>query len=460
MTYDPLQYRTLNPATGVLSKTYASLDDAAADAVLARAHTAYSLWSSMSLKERLVRVVAFADLLEKNADRIGRQVATEMGKPLGRAVAEAGIGASMLRYYIQHAQAILSDRPIEVGGFSRVVTRVESMGVVLGVEPWNSPVYQAVRVIAPNVVLGNTVIVKPAEITPGSTLILDELMAQAGFPEGVYTTAMATRSQVSRWIADSRVRAIAFTGSDRTGSVIGELAGRNIKPVVLELGGSDAFVVLDSADLEAASQCSAQVRLAINGQMCISPKRVIVTQKVADEFIRQYCAVFAAQVVGDPLDSRTMVGPLASQDVVNTLQGQYQDALDKGAIALVPGGRMAGPGSYFRPAVLTNVTPDMRLYREEAFGPLGIVHRVPDADAAVALANATRYGLGGTVFGRDLEEAQRVARALDTGMVGINRFMGGPVEIPFGGTKASGVGRELGRSGMDMFANLKTYGWN
>lgn len=243
---------------------------------------------------------------------------------------------------------------------------------------------------------------------------------------------------------------MTLTGSDAAGSIVGAQAGRHIKPVVLELGGSDAFVVLDSADLDKAAQTAATCRLIIGGQACALPKRVIVTEKIADEFIAKFVAVFTNQRIGDPFDPETTLGPMSSESAAKLLQEQYQDAVDKGATVLAPGGIMDGPGSYFRPAVLTDVTPDMRLYHEEAFGPLGLIFRVPDADAAIELANDTKYGLGGSVFGEDLEEAERVARALDTGAVGINQFLGARVELPFGGTKFSGVGRELGRTGIGL----------
>jgi succinate-semialdehyde dehydrogenase/glutarate-semialdehyde dehydrogenase len=288
--------------------------------------------------------------------------------------------------------------------------------------------------------------------------LFDQLFAEAGFPADVYQTALVSQAQVSAYIADPRVRAVTLTGSDRAGSAIGEQAGRNIKPVVLELGGSDAFVVLDSADVAKAAGTAVACRLMVGGQVCISPKRIILTEAVADAFIMRFTESFGNQKLGDPFDPETTVGPLSSQTAADLLQEQYQDALDKGATALVPGGRVDGPGAFFRPAAITGITPDMRVYSEEAFGPLAMIYRVPDADAAVALANSSQYGLGGTVFSEDLDEARRVAGQLDTGGVGINGFLGAPIQIPFGGTKRSGFGRELGRSGMDQFANIKTYG--
>lgn len=380
-----------------------------------------------------------------------------MGKPLSQSIFEAGLVSQIFGYYADNGARLLADEEVTIPGFGIGFTRREPVGVVLGIEPWNAPLYQAMRATAPNLMLGNTVLLKPADISAGSTLFFDHLFTEAGFPADVYQTALVSIDQVSSYLADTRVRAVTLTGSDRAGSAVGEQAGRHIKPVVLELGGSDAFIVLDSADVPLAAGTAAACRLMLGGQICVSPKRVIVTDAVADEFIDAYTQAFASQKVGDGFDPETTLGPLSSVEAADTLQQQYQDAVDKGATVLLAGGRVDGPGAFFAPAVITDITPEMRIYSEEAFGPLAMIYRVPDADAAVSLANSSKYGLGGTVYGEH-EEARRVASRLDTGAVGVNGFLGAPVEIPFGGTKSSGVGRELGRSGMDPFANVKTYG--
>ena len=457
---DPVNrvYRTVNPATGEVVREFAPLSDDQAEALLARAHAAYLTWRETPVADRAKLFLRFAELVEANAGELARLVTLEMGKPLAQSQGEPGTVVAMFRYYAQHGEELLADEETQVPGFTTVITRREPVGVVLGIEPWNVPLYQAMRAAAPNLMLGNTVLLKPSEVSAGSTLFLDHLFTEAGFPADVYQTALVSTAQVSAYIADPRVRAVTLTGSDRAGSAVGEQATRNIKPVVLELGGSDAFIVLDSANIAKAAAVAATVRLAIGGQVCVSPKRVIVTEAVADEFIAKYAQRFAGVKVGDPFDPETTMGPLSSAAGADALQEQYKDAVDKGATVLVPGGRVDGPGAFFQPAVLTDITPEMRIYTEEAFGPLGMIYRVPDADAAVSLANSSKYGLGGTVYGEDLDEARRVAGRLDTGAVGVNRYLGAPVEIPFGGTKGSGVGRELGRSGMDQFANIKTYG--
>jgi succinate-semialdehyde dehydrogenase/glutarate-semialdehyde dehydrogenase len=439
-------------------REFPTLDDAQAQARLARAHAAYLGWREVSIPERVRLFSRFAELVEASAAELARLTTLEMGKPLVQSRGEAGIVVRMFRYYAQHGAELLADEETTIPGFTLAITRREPVGVVLGIEPWNGPLYQAMRATAPNLMLGNTVLLKPSEVSAGSTLFFDHLFAAAGFPADVYQTVLVSTAQVSGYIADPRVRGVTLTGSDRAGSAVGEQAGRNIKPVVLELGGSDAFIVLDSADVGRAAGTAAACRLRIGGQVCISPKRIIVTEAVAGEFIERFTSTFASYKLGDPFDPETTVGPLSSQAAADRLQEQYQDALGKGATVLVPGGRVDGPGAFFAPAVITGITPDMRVYSEEAFGPLAMIYRVPDADAAVALANDSSYGLGGTVYGEDLDEARRVAGRLDTGGVGINNYLGAPIEIPFGGTKRSGVGRELGRSGMDPFANIKTYG--
>lgn len=452
-------YRTLNPATGELVREFDSLTDEQAQDLLARAHTAFLDWRHTPVERKVELFRTFADLVEANADELARLTTEEMGKPLAQSVGETGQVADIFRWFADHGPALLEETVTDTPGVSRTITRREPIGVVLGVEPWNGPMYQAMRATAPNLFLGNTVLVKPAAICPGTTLFFDDLVTQAGFPPDVYHTALVSSSQVSDYIRDDRIRAVTLTGSDTAGSIVGEQAGREIKPVVLELGGSDAFIVLDSADATRAAANAAACRLVIGGQVCASPKRMIVTEGAADEFISAFTESFADQVVGDPFDPATTVGPLSTQDAVDTLQAQYQDALDKGATELIAGGAVEGPGAFFRPAALTGITPEMRLYTEEAFGPLAMIYRVPDADAAVELANSSVYGLGGTVFGEQ-EEAFAVAERLDTGAVGVNGWFGAPIEVPFGGVKRSGVGRELGTVGLDAFSNLKTYGIN
>ncbi|MEV8515182.1 aldehyde dehydrogenase family protein [Dactylosporangium sp. NPDC051484] len=451
-------YRTINPSTGELVQEFPAYDDQTAEAALARAHEVYAGWRETTVEHRVELFRRVADAVAERRDELADKVTEEMGKTQFFARAEVDSFVEIFRYYADHASELLADEEAKAAGFTSLITRREPMGVTLAIEPWNGPLGQAARAAAPNLMLGNTIIVKPAEICPGSSLLLDRLFVESGFPEGAYQTALLTFDQVSAYLADPRVRAVTLTGSHRAGTRIAEQAGRHIKPVVLELGGSDAFIVLSSADVSQAAQTAALCRLLISGQVCTSPKRIIVEEPVAGEFIDTFVEAFRTHQVGDPQDPATVVGPMASEKAAELLQEQYDDAVAKGATVLVPGGRLPGAGFFFAPAVLTDITPEMRLYSEEAFGPLAIIYRVSDEDAAVASANSSMFGLGGTVYAEDLDQAHRVARRLDTGGVGINRILGAPIEIPFGGTKASGLGRELGRSGMDQFANIKTYG--
>ncbi|MER6562037.1 aldehyde dehydrogenase family protein [Streptomyces sp. NPDC001027] len=448
--------RTVNPATGETLKEHPALTDEEALDLLARADRAFHSWKRTPLERRVELFLKAGQLAEERAEAFARESSLEMGRPLSHGLGEASAVPSVFRYYAENAKELLAGKELDVPNFGRAYVRPEPTGVVLGIEPWNAPLMQAMRAAVPNLMLGNTVILKPSSVTPATTFLFDELFADAGFPEDVYRTALLSFDQISTFIADSRVRGVTLTGSDKAGEIVGAQAGRAVKPAVLELGGSDAFIVLDSANLQAAVGTAVACRLVIGGQACTSPKRIIVTEAVADEFIAGFTAGFAGQKVGDPFDPETTVGPMATEKGADDLQSLYDDAVAKGATVLVPGGRVEGPGAYFKPAVITDVTTEMRVYHEEAFGPLGVIYRVPDADAAVALANDSVYGLGGSVFGA-VDDAIAVAERIDTGSVAINAWLGGPVEVPFGGTKASGFGRELGPTAMDAFANHKVY---
>lgn len=451
-------YRSVNPANDRLIEEHQTLSDSDAELALDRAHHAFKLWRNTPVTRRVQLYRQFSEALLIRKDEVAHRITSEMGKPIGQARAEVDLVLSIVDYYANNGERFLADTVIDVPGLEYTVTRREPVGVVLGIEPWNAPLYQAIRTAAPNLMLGNTVLIKPAQQCAGSTRLLDELFREAGFPADVFQTALITHSQVSRYIADDRVRAIGFTGSDYAGKMIGALAGENVKPVTLELGGSDAFLVLDSANAREAAAVASSCRLFISGQVCTSPKRLIVTEQSADVFVAGVVEAFAEQIVGDPTEPSTTVGPLSSVSAAKTVDELVRDAIQKGATVLVPGGLLNEGSAYFAPVVLTDLTPEMRVYHEEVFGPVALIFRVADLKEAVELANSTEYGLGASVFADDLTEAWDAASCLDTGMVGINTFMGGPVEIPFGGTKASGFGRELGPNGMDGFANTKTYG--
>lgn len=451
------KYRSVNPATDQVVEEYPKLSDEEAEDRLARAHATFLSWSRTTVEDRVALFRRFVEVVHENSEELAKISTLEMGKPIAQSRMEVGLVVDIFTYLADAGPGLLEDVETPVPGM-KVLTRREPLGVTLGIEPWNVPLYQAARAAAPNLMVGNTILLKPSEVTPGSTLMLERMFAEAGFPKDVFQTVFVSTDQVSTYIEDERIRAITLTGSDRAGSAVGEQAGRNIKPVVLELGGSDAYIVLDGADARKAAASGCRARLFLGGQVCASPKRMIVTEKVADEYIAAFVEGFAGQVVGDPFDEATTVGPLSSSAQADLLQAQYQDAIDKGATVLVEGGRVDGPGAFFKPAVITDITPEMRVFMEEAFGPLAMIYRVKDADEAVELANSSAYGLNGTVFSEDIDEAMAVARRLDTGAVGINQWMAAPAAVPFGGTKRSGVGRELGPVGMEAFSNIKSYG--
>lgn len=450
-------FQTVNPATGALVKEYAETTAQGAEEALARAHTAFNAWKDTPAKERAALLGKAADLFEERKQAFAEAVTLEMGKPLQQSVVEGDLVTAMFRYYSERGEELLKDQVLEVPGLAKAVVRKEPVGVVLGIEPWNGPMYQAMRAAVPNIMLGNTILLKPSSQCVMSTLLFDELFRDAGFPEGVFQTALISHDQAATYIADRRLRAVTLTGSDRAGRIIGALAAQHVKPITLELGGSDPYVVLASADVEAAAATVCWWRLYIGGQVCISPKRIILEEKIADDFIEKFVPGFANVVLGDGMDPATTLGPMISPQAAAKVQEQVQDAIDKGATVLLEGGQV-DQTAFFRPVALTDITPDMRIFHEEVFGPVAMIYRASNADAAVEMANDTPYGLGGTVWGSQ-DEALAVARRIDTGGVGINGPLGSPIEIPFGGTKASGTGRELGPTGMDGFANIKTYGF-
>jgi succinate-semialdehyde dehydrogenase/glutarate-semialdehyde dehydrogenase len=333
--------------------------------------------------------------------------------------------------------------------------RKTSIGSLLGIMPWNYPYYQVARFAAPNLMIGNTIILKHAPQCPESALAMEQIFRDAGLPEDAYINVFASNEQAADMIADPRVAGVSVTGSERAGAAVATAAGQNLKKVVLELGGSDPFIVLDGAELPAVAKTAAAARMENAGQACNASKRMIVADGVYDDFLREFTAAMSGYVTGDPTDPATSYGPLSSEQAARNLMTQIEDAVGKGATVRLGGRRIDGPGAFVEPTVLTDVTPDMRAFGEELFGPAAVVYRVADADAAVELANGSAFGLGGAVFSSDEQLAMDVADRLDVGMVWINTAeLGGP-ELPFGGTKRSGVGRELGPLGIDEFVNKK-----
>ncbi|WP_432842295.1 NAD-dependent succinate-semialdehyde dehydrogenase [Dactylosporangium sp. CA-092794] len=448
-------YRVVDPATNELVREYPTATDSEVQDGLTRAYTAFRSWRTTPLPQRSRLLHRVAELYAERLDDLAAIVTREMGKPTREARGELKLVMSIYRYYADNAEQFLADTPLSPRMGGTAVVRKDPIGPLLGIMPWNYPHYQVARFVAPNLMAGNPVIVKHAPQCPESALGIEALLRDAGAPDGVYVNLFATNQQVADVIADPRVLGVSVTGSERAGSAVAEVAGRHLKKCVLELGGSDPFIVLDSADVAKSVKAAVTGRMANAGQMCNASKRIIVVEALYDAFVEQFSAAMSALRPGDPTDPESGFGPLSSEDAARRLVEQIEEAVAKGAKLRTGGRRADRPGAYVEATVLTDVTPDMRAYHEELFGPAAVVYRVADADAAVELANSSPYGLGGVVFGADQAAAEAVADRLDTGMVWINSPQGSAADLPFGGTKRSGTGRELGALGIEEFVNKK-----
>ncbi|NDU76373.1 NADP-dependent succinic semialdehyde dehydrogenase [Actinomadura sp. DSM 109109] len=450
---------TTNPATGEVEKTFDALTDEDVDRRVARAAETFASYRAVPLERRAEWMNAAADVLDREADQIGAMLTTEMGKTLKAAVAEARKCARACRYYARHAAEFLAERrpadPAEVGARDAYV-RYQPLGPVLAVMPWNFPLWQVIRFAAPALMAGNVGLLKHSSNVPQTALFLEDLFRRAGFPEGAFQTLLIGSAKVERVLRDPRVRAATLTGSEPAGRSVAAIAGDEIKPTVLELGGSDPFVVMPSADLEAAARTAAESRCLNNGQSCISAKRFIVDAACADEFERLFVERMREKRVGDPMDEATDVGPLVSEQGRAEAEEFVADAVGKGAAVLCGGERPDGPGWYYPPTVVSGVTPEMRMYHEEVFAPVASLLRVRGISEAVEVANATGFGLGSNAWTRDDGERERFARDLDAGQVFINGMTTSYPELPFGGVKRSGYGRELSADGLRAFCNAKT----
>ncbi len=448
-------YKVTNPATGEVEKEYPTATDEELDGVMGRSQAAYASWRRTSRDERTQILLAVAKAYKERTEELAAIITREMGKPTGEAVDEVEFSASIYEYYATEGPKLLADRPLASTQPGTAWVRMAPIGPVLGIMPWNYPYYQVARFSAPNLMVGNTVILKHAPQCPESALAMEEIFRQAGLPADAYINIFATNEQIATMIADPRVAGVSVTGSERAGTAVASLAGKHLKKVVLELGGSDPFIVLDTDDVAGAARQAVAARMENAGQACNASKRMIVMDSVYDEFVSEFTKAMAEQVPGDPSDPATTFGPLSSEQAAQNLMAQIKDAVDKGATVHLGGERVEGPGAFVQATVLSDVTPEMRAYREELFGPAAVIYKVHSVDEAVELANDTPYGLGAAIFATDEQLALEVADRIDTGMVWVNEMEGGGPELPFGGTKRSGVGRELGPLGIDEFVNKK-----
>jgi succinate-semialdehyde dehydrogenase/glutarate-semialdehyde dehydrogenase len=451
-------YRIVNPATGAVEQTFDTATDAEIEAALAAAHAAYDAWKDVPIDDRAKVVTRIAELFVERKDELGAIATREMGKPLSEAVGEAEFCGDIFGYFATEGPTLAADQPIKTFSGGKAVVQKLPIGPVLGIMPWNYPFYQIARFAAPNLMLGNTVILKHAESVPGSALAVAQLMKDAGVPDGAYVNVFASHDQIETMIADPRVAGVSLTGSERAGAVVASIAGRNLKKCVLELGGSDPYVILDTDDVAAAADVAWETRISNTGQACNSNKRMIVMDDVFDDFVARLTEHARDLRPGDPAaEEDGTFAPLSSRAAAENLAEQVQDAVSKGA-TLHAGGVLAdGPAAYYSPAVLTGITQERRAYREELFGPVAVVYKVSSDDEALALANDTAYGLGGAVFSTDTERATRIAQRLEVGMSNVNTPAGEGAEVPFGGVKRSGFGRELGPLGMDEFVNKRMF---
>jgi succinate-semialdehyde dehydrogenase / glutarate-semialdehyde dehydrogenase len=450
-----MNYQVTNPATGKIESEYPTATDAEIAAILASAASGYASWKTTDIAHRAQIVARVGQLHAERADELAAIITREMGKPTRQAKGEVLFTASIYKYYADNAAELLKDQPLQSNTPGTAVVRKTSIGPVLGIMPWNYPYYQVARFAAPNLMIGNTVVLKHAPQCPESALAMAQIFADAGLPADAYINVFASNEQVATMVADPRICGVSVTGSERAGSAVAAAAGQNLKKVVLELGGSDPFIVLDAPDIGAVAKAAVGARMANAGQACNAAKRMIVADSVYDDFMGQFVPLMAAQVTGDPTDPAITYGPLSSEQAAVNLMSQIDDAVTKGATVHTGGHRMDRPGAFVEATVLSGVTPEMRAFSEELFGPAAVVYRVKDADEAVALANSSAFGLGGSVWTTDEALAADIADQLEVGMVWINRTEGGGAELPFGGTKRSGVGRELGPLGIEEFVNKK-----
>jgi succinate-semialdehyde dehydrogenase / glutarate-semialdehyde dehydrogenase len=446
---------SFNPATNQLVEQFEPLTDHQLDDKLERSARSFAAYRTTSFQQRAEWLSRAAETLQRDSERFGHIMTREMGKPLRAAVAEAAKCAKACRYYVENAAALLADRPAPTDAVSSLV-RFQPLGPVLAIMPWNFPFWQVFRFAAPALMAGNTALLKHASNVPACALAIEEIFRDAGLPEGVFQTLLIGSDKVSRALQDRRVAAATLTGSVEAGRKVAALAGHHLKKVVLELGGSDPFIVLPSADLDLAVKTAVEARIVNNGQSCIAAKRFIIAAPVADEFRTRFVQRMSSLRVGDPLDPSTDVGPLATREVLDDVDAQVRRSIEAGARCLTGGRRLQGPGLFYAPTVLDDIPETCPAAQEEIFGPVAALFSAADAAEAIRIANRSQFGLGASVWTRDPQEQDLFANELEAGMVFVNQMVASDPRIPFGGVKDSGYGRELGSLGILEFVNAKT----
>ena len=449
-----MSIQTVNPTTNKVLESFTEMTDAQVDKAVTKAAIAYENWKQTDYKTRADILHKVAGLMREKKDILAKMITLEMGKLLAHAEGEIKLSAEIFDYYASNAEIFLADKILHpVHGHALI--RHSPIGVLLGVEPWNFPFYQVARFAAPNIMIGNTILVKHASIVPQCGVAIEALFKEAGAPVGLYTNLLISGTRASALVADKRIKGVSLTGSEAAGASIASEAGKHLKKSVLELGGSDAFIVLEDADMDKTVEWAVTGRINNNGQCCIASKRFIVMESVADIFLEKFKTKLSQLVVGDPMDPATQLGPMSSEAAAELIATQVEKAVDGGATILLGGKRLQREGAFMEPTIITNMQRDNPVYYEELFGPVATFFRVKDEQAAIDLANDSPYGLGGSVFTQDIERGKRVADKIDTGMVFINHPTWTQADLPFGGTKRSGYGRELSELGIDEFVNKK-----
>ena len=449
-----MPYESINPYDGKLLESFKEHTDKELEAAVSTAATCFTMWRQKSFAERAAVTAKAAALMRASVDEFARPITLEMGKRIDEARGEVMLSADIVDYYANHAERFLAPETLHPGSGEAVIES-SPIGVLFGVEPWNFPYYQLARFAAPNIMAGNVVMVKHAECVPQCAIAFEKLWLEAGAPAGVYTNLRISHDQVARVIADPRIKGVALTGGTLAGKIVAAAAGRNMKKSTMELGGNDAFIVLEDADLEKTVTWAVWARMNNTGQCCVAGKRFIVVEALADHFLDKFQTALAALKPGDPMDKGTTLGPMSTEEALVNLLDQVNRAVANGATLVMGGKRIDRPGAFMQPTILTNIKSSNPAFKEEFFGPVASFFRVKNEDEAVALANDSEFGLGGSVFTQDVARGKRVASRIDTGMVFVNHPTWTAPDLPFGGIKNSGYGRELSGVGIEEFVNKK-----
>ena len=446
--------QTVNPFTNKVVRTFEEMTDSAVDLLIAQSEKTFSAWKNTTYKQRAVILHKVASLMRERKDKLAATITLEMGKLIAQAEGEIELSATIFDYYATNAEEFLADKHLNPE-YGSAYVQSSPIGVIFGVEPWNFPFYQVARFAAPNLMVGNTVLVKHASMVPQCAAAIENLFNEAGAPNGLYTNLFLSGERASELVSDKRIKGVALTGSEAAGAAIATVAGKNLKKSVLELGGNDAFIILEDADIDKAVEWAITGRINNNGECCIASKRFIAVEAIADEFLEKFKEKMENLVIGDPMDPKTELGPMSSEKAAVHIIDQIRESVDAGATILLGGTRSDRTGAFIEPTILTDLKPGILAYHEEIFGPVASFYKVKDEAEAIALANDSDYGLGCSIFTQDIKRGEYIASKIDAGMVFINHPTWTQADLPFGGTKNSGYGRELSELGIHEFVNKK-----